>query len=934
MRHSMEVFMKGRALFVRDCLCALVALVFVCAPAGAAEWFVLTPDRQLAQDPVAPPVDPGLVVRRADETGVDVSVRLGGIVLDAVQHPAGWFTSVTWPESAPYGEIGQPSLPVTRKLIVVPDGAAIALDVRTSRPLRVNLAELGYPDLVEPRQAPVPKLPGARENAPFDFDAAAYAGDDLQPAERVQVTELGVMRGHRLALLEIHPVAYNPALGELMLWPRIEATVSFAGGRGLSPAARPLPSLGGELLNPPAMPAARDLGNYLIIVPTTYEDGIAGFVSAKTARGFNVLTHVIAPGTANTVIKSYIESLWGTAEQPDYILLVGDTNSIPEWTGGGTGSPDTDIQYACMDGAGDWYPDIPLGRFPVRSADQLADVISKTLFFEEANYPDTEYLARAVFMASEDNYPVSEGTHNYCIDNYLEPAGFACDKLYCHTYNATTQQVRDCFNNGRIYGIYSGHGATTYWADGPPFYQSDVQGLFNDGLYAFVCSFACVTGTYTITECFTETWILEQDKGAATIYGSSVNSYWTEDDILQKRLFDVIYLDDIREVSPAWQAGLLLFLDYFGPDGTTRRYFEMYNLLGDPSLFIPYPGGGHSMRVSPAGTFDAEGPNGGPFTPADKTYTVINNAEFPIDYEVTVDQPWVSIDQPSGTVAVGSSADVTVSITSAAESMDNGHYEATVSFANLTDHDGDTTRLATLEVGVPEPIYVMNLDEMPLASMFGQWQFGQPLGQGGDSYGNPDPSSGYTGDNVFGVNLAGDYSTELGGPYDLTIRGVDCSNLTQVHLHFMRWLNTDYQPYAYATVAVSNDGFNFTEIWDNGTSSVTDSAWTEQVFDISDIADGQEYVYLRWGYEIGSSSGVWAYSGWNVDDIEVWGVPPSGGGGCPGDIDGDGEVGVTDFLELLSAWGPNPGHPADIDGDDVVGVTDFLELLSHWGACP
>jgi hypothetical protein len=55
---------------------------------------------------------------------------------------------------------------------------------------------------------------------------------------------------------------------------------------------------------------------------------------------------------------------------------------------------------------------------------------------------------------------------------------------------------------------------------------------------------------------------------------------------------------------------------------------------------------------------------------------------------------------------------------------------------------------------------------------------------------------------------------------------------------------------------------------------------------------------------------------------------------CPADLDGNGEVGGTDFLALLDAWGPNPGHPADLDGDGHVGVIDFLTLLAAWGPCP
>jgi hypothetical protein len=479
----MEKPMKGRSPIVRKCLCALVALLFVCTNAVAAEWFTLSPDGLLVPDQASIPTDPGLTVNRADETGVAVSVQLAGVVLDTRQHEAGAFTSVTWPESATLGEIGQPALPVMRRLIVVPDGATFALDVTAGQPVRVGLDAAGYPPMLDPLQAPVPKIPGAWENAPFDFDAAAYVIDALQPADRARVTELGIVRGHRLALLEVFPVAYNPSRGELVLWPQIEAVVTFRGGRLPSPAARPLPGLDGVLLNPPPMAARRDLGNYLIIVPTTYETDITAFVNAKTSRGYTVLIHVITPGTANTIIKGYIESLWGTADQPDYVLLVGDTDSIPKWTGQGSGSPDTDIQYACMDGSGDWYPDIPIGRFPVRSPEDLQAVIAKTILVEEQSFPDPEYTTRAVFMASQDNWPVSEGTHNYCIETYLDPAGFTTDKLYCHTYNATTQQVRDSFNGGRIYGIYSGHGSTYSWADGPPFSQSDVEGLWNDGLY-------------------------------------------------------------------------------------------------------------------------------------------------------------------------------------------------------------------------------------------------------------------------------------------------------------------------------------------------------------------------------------------------------------------------------------------------------------------
>ncbi len=54
---------------------------------------------------------------------------------------------------------------------------------------------------------------------------------------------------------------------------------------------------------------------------------------------------------------------------------------------------------------------------------------------------------------------------------------------------------------------------------------------------------------------------------------------------------------------------------------------------------------------------------------------------------------------------------------------------------------------------------------------------------------------------------------------------------------------------------------------------------------------------------------------------------------CP-DIDGDGEVGINDFLLVIGNWGPNPGHPADLDGDGMVGISDFLLVIGNWGVCP
>jgi len=168
-------------------------------------------------------------------------------------------------------------------------------------------------------------------------------------------------------------------------------------------------------------------------------------------------------------------------------------------------------------------------------------------------------------------------------------------------------------------------------------------------------------------------------------------------------------------------------------------------------------------------------------------------------------------------------------------------------------------------------IFYFNLNEDPNWTKEGQWQFGQPAGAGG-IYGKPDPNSGYTGNNVYGVNLNGDYSTAAGGPYYLTIGPLDCSQYSNVKLKFYRWLNTDIPDYVSSRIEVSNNGADWVNIWEHtGSSDIADDTWQFKEYDISSAADGKSTIYIRWGYEI-LDEHAFSYSGWNIDDVQLLGT--------------------------------------------------------------
>ncbi len=177
--------------------------------------------------------------------------------------------------------------------------------------------------------------------------------------------------------------------------------------------------------------------------------------------------------------------------------------------------------------------------------------------------------------------------------------------------------------------------------------------------------------------------------------------------------------------------------------------------------------------------------------------------------------------------------------------------------------------------GAREIIFEATLDETPGLTTQGQWQFGIPTGLGGAEHGNPDPNAGYTGNNVYGVNLQGDYPIAADGPHYLTAGPLDCRIYRDIKLQFARWLNTDEADYVRATIEFSTDGTRWAPVWEHEDTEadLADDAWQVVVYSLGAMADQRQSLYIRWGYEVKDNE-AWPMSGWNIDDIKLSGVRP------------------------------------------------------------
>lgn len=247
---------------------------------------------------------------------------------------------------------------------------------------------------------------------------------------------------------------------------------------------------------------------------------------------------------------------------------------------------------------------------------------------------------------------------------------------------------------------------------------------------------------------------------------------------------------------------------------------------------------------------------------------------------------------------------------------DNGVYTVTLAAAQAGDVEGafaTSAVLGTFTVAVPLVLYSANMTANPGWTFSGGgspgWAHGQPTGGGGNggSLTGKDPTAGYTGANVIGYNLSGNYQNNLAATY-ATTPAVNCSGSTSVTIQYRRWLGL--RTGDTATLQV-NGGAG----WVNVTSLSADNAdtsWQLMTHDVSATAAGKSAVQFRWGHTSNASS---ARGGWNIDDVVVFGNGAA--------LDATPPTAALVPAALTTGGQPLFSFQVSYDDDDVIAVASL-----------
>jgi len=511
-------------------------------------------------------------------------------------------------------EVGKPQLPAKRFILAIPYGENANVIIK-----KMNYSVIKN-ITIYPFQKPIREGENTELVSEFIINTTFYSTDIFYPENVIEIKDAKYY-GMNIAFVTIYPVQFNPLRKEVKLYNEIKFEIETGAGekkeiKFMKDCERIVYNVedmhrfyyenyAKKIDKRIACKNLTDVNNsadYLIITHDNFYNAITPLAKWKQMRGYETKVVNVSdvysqfPGSGSSAIKYFISYAYHNwSASPSYVLLVGDVEFIPTFSG--LGGCATDLPYSMMDG-NDYFPDIKLGRISVKNESELDVIVDKIIGYEKNPYMNeiAWYKNATVFYGTER--PPWQQTANF-IENLL--TGYRYNVSKWNEYEGGTDRMASEINAGRCFVSYREHGSVDGWymAGNGGFYNDDVMALVNGRKLPVIFSTTCNTGwfDYSGMDCFGEVWMKKQNGGAIAFLGSSRPSYTGYNDELAKGFYKAMFNDSIYDFVGIMNQGKLYMYNYYGDGYYTELEYQMYNSFTEPSLWI-YTDVPHFMSVT------------------------------------------------------------------------------------------------------------------------------------------------------------------------------------------------------------------------------------------------------------------------------------------------------------------------------------------------
>lgn len=481
---------------------------------------------------------------------------------------------------------GRPQLPQRTLFLAVPSNA-VDFQVRMTGAVQ-GTRSLPAGTYVEPYMDTDP------ENPVWEFDKAYYITSDTSYLEQFyEVEECFTMMGERILPVTLLPFRYVPKKGvvEELRSASFIVTWDLQGPAGAKQARSRLKesyvstmvdnydaSKGGPVL---------DRVRYLIITASEFADEMAFFKEYKENLGYEVaMATTDQTGSSPASISAYIRNA-----DPDFVLLVGDTEKIPHASGNtdpeAENNPMTDQGYRRFNDNKWSYGDVFLGRWPASSVTDVCNMIHKTIYMETRLHT----MPKEAYLFAGNGYDKHQEKQyrkrcDYAIEEGFEPRGYVTTKYY----QSSVSDVAKAMSSYPAWFVYGGHGSINHMAY---FLENNIpyilpQDFTLPNICPMIWSFACRTGIFAPKIDGYETFVHQtmNEANAVSVFGSSVDVYTKTNTAIAEKVMGDAFGEQHLGIMVA--KGMNYYANRFWAKLFTRnrilRYLKSFNLMGDPSF--------------------------------------------------------------------------------------------------------------------------------------------------------------------------------------------------------------------------------------------------------------------------------------------------------------------------------------------------------------